>query len=205
MAVQFDNLDDIQSKFANTICLHEGKPVFINHAGMDPEFGKEYALNLKDKSGKNKYILLSDPAFSYRDFNLGYANCGVYSCWWYRRPSKQYQQGLKKHQMGWRNSHPGYHPDEQFGFTKAYWQMLEDVYPDLETCQKQLRDHSRMAIAFHKDFALTWDDVHDDMILECRGKKIGHSVNSKCTEYKLKPEFKHLQESLMEVLEYVQR
>src|SRR5690606_29840516 len=117
---------------------------------------------------------LSDPEFNYREFNLGYANAGVYAGWWYRRPHKQYSQGLKKHQMGWRTSHPGYHPDEPFGFTKSFIQMLENNYPHLDVCQQQLRDHVRLAIAFHRDFALTWDEIHNDFLLEYRGKKIGH-------------------------------
>jgi hypothetical protein len=47
---------------------------------------------------------------------------------------------------------------------------------------------------------LAWDNLHEDYILEFKGKKVGVSLNKGLTEYRLLPEFRFLTESLQEAI-----
>lgn len=200
MAAQFDNLEDVGGKFNQTVCVYNGKPVYVVCAETDAEIVGGFVLYIQDKNGKKQYIKLTDPKFSYKDFNLGYANSGPFASWWYRKPSKQYQQGLRHNQLSYRTSIPGTGPEEPFGYSKPFNRMLENDYPKLEDCMKWLRDKHAQAVAFHRDFALSWDAIHGDYIIEYRAKQIGSSVNPGVSAVKLMDEYTHLTEALKEAL-----
>lgn len=200
MATKFDNIEDVNSKFVGTICYHEKMPVLIKAAQPSLEEPGSFVLNATNASGRSKYIKLNDPALNYRDFNIGYANQGHYAVWWYRRPIRQYRQGLKKDQMGFKMSMNDYGIEETFGYSKPYINMLKNHYPDLPQCDAQLRGMVYKTIAFHKDFALSWDEVHSDFILEYRGRKIGCSVGKDLKQYNLLAPAEYLAETLQGVL-----
>lgn len=200
MVAKFDNYEDVNGKFAGTICYYDGKPVLIKGAIPDPEGGKEFYLSIINMAGKGTTIKVEDPKFNYKDFNIGYANCGTFASWWFRKPHKQFRQGLKKDQMAWRTSIPGAQPDDYFNLSKPFNQMLENKYPSLEECQLALKGKMAAVIAFHKDFALSWDDIHNSYILEYRAKRIGATTGDNLKNFKIVPEYDHLKETLKEVL-----
>lgn len=203
-ALLFDNLEDVQAKFQQTICYYEKKSVMVKSAhyaenAEGVKDGNKFQLAITPLSGRVKIIQLEDPALNYKEFNLGYANCGQYAVWWYRKPIKQYRQGLKRDQLAFSSSEP-YIDGMEFTFSKNYTMMLENDYPNMEAVEKWLRDKKVKIMAFHKDFALTWDYIHEDFILEYRGSKIGTSINGNLKEFRLLAEFRHLAESLQEAL-----
>lgn len=203
MVVKFDNLADVTSKFVGTVCYYDKQAVYVKNC--DSPNGVEFKAMIQGSSGsalgRGKWIDIHDEAFRYRDYNIGYANAGGYACWWFRQPHKQYQQGLKKSQMGWfspDNPHIGMeHP---FQYSPAFIKMLENNYPSVDEVNTMLRGEKAQAVAFHRDFALQWDKIHQDHILMYRGQQIGVSLNPKLTEFRLVNEFQHVKEALKEAL-----
>ena len=204
---EFDNLADVKSKFLNTICYYKKKPVFVKNCNyqtnpVDGEFiiGNKFQLTVGTTAGKNISIKLEDPDFNYKEYNLGYSNGTNFCVWWFRKPIKQYSQGLSQNQLHWSISVPGMVPEENFSFHQPFIAMLQNEYPSLNVVAGKLKDKKGKIMAFHKDFALSWDNLHEDFILEYRGKKVGVSVNGNIDEYRLMPEFKHLAEALQEAI-----
>lgn len=197
----FDNVDDLQTKFVSTICMYDGQAVFVKQVAEKAD--KRFTLFIVNhgKYTRGKHIELTDPAFNYVDFNIGYANYQKRCVWWYRKPIRQYRQGLKSEQMGYRNPGGMYMDDlvdmANFGISGVYVNMLENNYPHLNDCKLLLdRDDGVKSIAFHCDFAISYDDMHNDYIMEYCGTKIGTSHN--LIGFNLKPEYKHLTEALRE-------
>lgn len=202
MAAKFDNLDDVISKFGSTICYYDKKAVLVKTAVPHPEQLNKFQVHLSPIGGRYKLVDLDDPAFDYKNFNIGYANAGTFAAWWYRKPTKQYQQGLKKSQLGVKASPKNgvFAIEEGFTFSKPYVSMLENIYPDPGVCANILADKKMTVVGFHRDFALGWDDLHQDHVLEYRGTKIGVSINKTLTKYRLIAEARHLHEALEEAL-----
>lgn len=202
MKADFDNLDDVIGKFAGTICLYDKKPVIVKSA-LNGEHPGEFTLNIYTQgASRGKQINLHDPAFSYRDFSLGYANQDAVALWWYRRPLKQYQQGLKGDQLGWCTTLAPHSFALHYSFSlkKPFTDMLENIYPHNTEVEKALIDQQAKVRAFHRDFAVSWDNLHEDCVLEYRGKKVGVSTRRGLTEFRLISEFKHLNEKLKEAV-----
>lgn len=202
---EFDNIDDVKSKFVGTICYYDGNPIMVKTASFQcDENGKfipmRFELTVVPYGDKSRVIKLEDPLFNYKEYNLGYANNAHYAVWWYRVPYKQYQQGLKKEQLHYISSDPHFMVEENFNFSKPYVCMLSNDYPNMDLCEKVLKDQKTKMAAFHKDFALSWDDIHEDFVLEYRGVKVGASLNGNLKEFKLTADYKHLAEALMEAL-----
>lgn len=200
MAANFDNIEDVTGKFHGTICYYDGKPVLVKQASCNPEKDGEFLLIISGANGRGKTINLNDKAFSYKDYNIGYANSGSYSPWFYRKPAKQYKQGLKKDQMGWRFGTPGAMLAEHFGMSKAFINMLENSYPSRETVKDYLMQGAIQTMAFHRDFAVSYDGIHEDFILEHQGIKVGTSIGPQLKQFKLVDTHKHLAETLAEAL-----
>lgn len=211
MAAKFDNLADVSSKFSNTVCYLGKVPIYVKSAQSDPDDEKKFLLYGNHLSARGKYFKLDDPEFNYKNFNLGYANNGHQAQWWFRRPAKQYCQGLTKGQLGNRQSYvdpgdqvdPGKQPGSNFTFSKPFVSMLENSYPDLEWIRKHLMEGTLTVGAFHKDFALSWNKLHKDFILEYRSKLIGHSIGRNLNlvdDFILADDSQHLREALAEAI-----
>lgn len=196
MAAKFDNIDDVNSKFLGTICYYEKMPVLIKASMPSNEEPGGFALNVTNPGGRNKFVQLNDPLFDYKNFNIGYANQGPVAVWWYRKPLRQYHQGLKKSQMGFKLAIGDYGMEEQFNYSKPYINMLKNVYPELPQCEMWLKTDHLKSVAFHKDFAVSWDEIHKDFILEYRGKKVGNSIGANLKDYKLVDNADYLKEAL---------
>lgn len=199
MAFGFDNLDDVMGKFNGTICYYDGKPVMVKSA-MPGETEKEFLLIIAGATGRGKTIKLEDKAFNYRDYNIGYVNSGTIAPWWFRKPMRQYKQGLKKDQMGWRFGTPGAMLQEHFGFSRPFLNMLENAYPNREQVKKHLMGGEMNTMAFHRDFAVSYDAIHEDYILEHRGVKVGTSIGGNLNQFKLIEAHKHLAETVQEAI-----
>lgn len=200
MTALFDNLDDVCSKFVGTVVYYNGKPVNVKSANVSPDKKGEFQLLITSTGAKAMFINLTDPALNYRDYNIGYANVGTNAPWWYRLPQKQYAQGLKRQQLGCKFSNEMAGLDENFNFSGPYIKMLENVYPSIGDCAARLHSGNIIVSAFHRDFAMSWDKIHEDHILEYRGTRIGTLTGPKLTNGKLIPEFAHLKETIQEAM-----
>ncbi len=195
----FDILEEVGSKFTSTVIMYEKKAALVKGCCNDPEKPGQFMLQVAPQNARVlKNVNLLDPALDYKNYQIGYCNGGNYCSWWYRKPHKQWAQGLKPSQMGYKISAAGYHAHDNFGFNKPFIAMLEGIYPDIETVKKALMDHTSTAIAFHKDFALLYDDIHDDFVLEYHGTKIGASIDRELKQFKIMPEARYLIEALQE-------
>lgn len=192
----FDILEEVNSKFLGTVVLFDKKAALVKESAYT-ENG--FVLFLQTQ-GSRSYtsVALNDPALNYKNYQIGYVNGGHYASWWYRKPHKQWKQGLQGNQMGWRVSGQNGQAHDNFGFTKPFINMLEGVYPDIEQAKKALIDKTMKALAFHKDFALSYDDIHDDFIIEYHAVKIGASLDRELKQFKIIPEARHLIEALQE-------
>jgi hypothetical protein len=193
----FDLLDDVNQKFVNTIIMYDKKALLVKGAILAP--AGEFIIQAVGYNTKTlTHINLKDPVLNYTNYNIGYCNGGQYAAWWYRQPHKQWSQGLKHNQMGWVLSAPNTIVHDAFNFSRPFINMLEGIYPDIETVKKSLIDQQVGALAFHKDFALSYDTIHDDFVLEYHGTKIGASIDRELKQFKIMPEARHLIEALQE-------
>lgn len=198
MLAQFDNLDDVNSKFNGTICRYKGEPVSVIEVLPSENTPGSYMLRLKSVQERALLsIEITDPAFSFRDFNIGYSNWQNYAVWWYRKPLKQYQQGLKKNQVGFRALN--YDQDLQFGWNNSCIKMLQNQYPTMETCHRAITTAGHINMAFHRDFALFALPDEPMVGLEFRGRPVGKG-STDLQKFDLKPECSYLQETLQEIM-----
>lgn len=193
----YDNLEDAKVKLVSTFCYHKGKAVMVREVLEDE--GQSFILRLQGLNARNyTHTKLDDPAFNYMNFNLGYSNHKHAAAWWYRIPFKQYRQGLKHDQVKRRASNSGFYHEVEFGFNKPITDMMENIYPKYEECEKLLKDQNASIMAFHKDFACTWDHIHQDLIVEYKGTSIGSMTSPK--NIKLLDDYAHLTEALREAV-----
>lgn len=203
MAVAIDLIEDVNQKFTNTVVMYKHKAVSVKVVLHNPDKNGEFILQAVAPNARSyTEINLNDPDLNYQTFNIGYANDGMYAAWWYRRPQKQWQQGLKASQMGWKVSNQGAGPNNNFTLSKPFVNMLENSYPSIEECKKLLMGGDDAlkyhAVAFHRDFALSYDELHEDYLLEYHGIRIGTSIDSQLKQFKIKSEARHLIEALQE-------
>lgn len=194
---KFDNLNDVTNKFVGTICYHKDEPVYINtafHADHDP---KQFMMSVKKLGKEAEIIDVHDPDFRYRDYNLGYCN-GHTATWWYRRPSRQYQQGLKAEQMRFYTETGLGTPKVSFSFLKMYVDMLKNKYISFEEAQKLTRDGKMPIAAWNRDFAVQWSPADSMYYLEYRASRIG--IMGAAANPSLFPEANYLKEALQEAL-----
>lgn len=199
MAATFDNLEDVVGKFSGTIVLYNKKAALVKASEQSMNKEDDFILRLAFPQAKQlKAVSLADPLLDYKNYVLGYVNGGKYCSWWFRKPYRQYAQGLKSNQMGCRLSFPGVAAHDQFSFTKPFISMIEGEYPHLEQCKKLVIDKVVVACAFHQDFALSFDEVHDDFVIEYRGRKIGAAIDKNLEKFKIMSDYRHLIEPLQE-------
>ncbi len=195
----YDNLEDTMSKLHGTIVYYGGLAALVREVNPDDVEQKlPYLLTLQTK-GRN-YITcpINDPKFSYKDYNLGYANHGSAASWWYRKPMKQYRQGLRADQMNSIFSRPNIYGRARWEFSNSIIQMLENNYPKIDTCERNLKEGEVEVMAFHRDLAMSYDRIHKDFIIEYRGKIAGQTNNLK--DFSLLDEYKYLTEAIKEAM-----
>lgn len=204
MSKYYDNIDDVKSKLVGTIVYYDGVPVVVKAADFHPEggFGVITSTHLVGRTTVMRKI--DDPLLNYMKFNLGYSNNNHGAVWWYRVPQRQYRQGLKAEQMRYTCSERSLNPGYNFQATESINRMLLNKYPDIDTIEKKFRDNEvNTVMAFHKNFAMSYDRIHDDMVVEYKGQLIGciaKEFGRDQPTFKLMNEYIHLNESLKEAV-----
>ena len=202
MAKHYDNLEDVKSKLVGTIVYYDDVPVVVKAADLYPEDGSLAVVITNHLAARGTSIRkIDDPLLNYMKFNLGYANYAHGAVWWYRMPHRQYRQGLKNEQMRYSISERGMNPGHSFQAGNSVNEMLLNKYPSIETIEEKLKDADRdhsIVMAFHKNFAMSYDKIHKDMIVEYKGSVIGCMSDKR--EIKLLDEYNHLNESLREAV-----
>ena len=206
MKLLYDNMDDARNKLVGTFCMYNQKAVAVKHVWYpDDDMIKDNPNNEFIIGGNNLYngrsfkCLLGDKDFDFSNLNIGYAcrEDGQAAAWYYRRPMRQYRQGLKNDQVNMKYSQRRY-AEISFAHSKAIALMLENKYKSFEEIEEEIRSKTALIGAFHKNFAATYDEIHDDLIVEYKGKPIGHSISR--NNFRLIDEAKHLTEHLMEAV-----
>lgn len=193
---KFDNLNDVISKFVNTICYYKDDPVFVKTAFHSDDDANQFLLSVSAPGMAGAIVDVHNPDFRYVNYNLGYSN-GHSATWWYRRPAKQYQQGLKAEQLRYFAGDDLLAPKSQFQFSKPYIEMLRNKYPNLDASKKSVRDGMTLSAAWHRDFAVSWDDTDKCYYLWYRANRIGvFGVLGP----KLFPEANYIKEALQEAM-----
>lgn len=181
--------------------MYDGKAVQIKSVHHENE---GFLLSLRHPhKGIPLSCYMKDEKLNAINFNIGYSNQNGSAGWFYRRPLKQYRQGLRGDQMLKLISNPEHTHHVVWDYHSSVMQMLENKYPALQACEENLKIGEAEIMAFHKDFAVNYDRIHEDMIVEYRGKKIGRFETMK--RFKLLDEYKYLNESLTEVMSSVYR
>jgi hypothetical protein len=201
MKLNYDNLEDAKTKLVSTYCLYKGRAVSVKQLEEAPDgpngFKRFLAYAGYLSTGRSVTFYIDDPDFNCSDYNIGYLNTISRAAWFYRIPMKQWKQGLRSDQVRCRYS------NRMFGDItfngKGVVNMLENIYPTVDEAAALLREQEANIVAFHKNFALTYDRIHNDFILEYKGVHIGHTSNDLKT-HKLMAEYEHLAESLKEVM-----
>lgn len=200
----YDNLEDCRHKLVGTIIYYKGEAVFVKDV-MVPDLDAEgaptgYILRLSRRNTRSlESVPLESPDLNYLHFKLGYANVRGFSPYFYRKPIKQYRQGLRQDQLSWRLSSRYFADDgDIFRFSNETCDMLEGKYPPLENCVEIIRRDLCTTMAFSPTFALNYESVHNDYLIEYKGVKIGYSPDLK--NFNLDDKFTFVRESLMEAL-----
>lgn len=201
MAKYYDNLEDAKAKLLNTVVYYDEVPVLVKDVVQDPYsdggFQIVFTQSLIGRGLETKPIASS--GFNFTRFNIGYANYAHGALWWYRLPAKQYQQGLKGNQLSYKGVGVQSQLGTSFKPSQTIELMLLNKYPDFDDALKTIRSSADegMSVAFHKDFAMSWDKIHKDLLLEYKGKLIGHMPGN---DIKLIDEFEHLYEPCKEAI-----
>lgn len=198
----YDNIEDAKNKLKNCYATYKGKPIIIKEVnympGTDPDknvFGW-FGHTLSGRKLADSYIALDDPEFNASEYNLGYLNNHGFASWFYRVPFRQYHQGLRSDQVGQYSSNPAYHMD--FKPCTQLGLMLENRYPSFGECADVLKKEDVALVAFNRNFAMAYDRIHRDFILEYKGHQIGYTPNLE--DFKLLTEHEHLYEALKEAI-----
>lgn len=195
LKLSYDNLEDAKTKLAGTYCMYKDKATLVKTLAS---VGMDYAaIGNFLSSGRPFECLINEPEFNCSEYNIGYVNIMHAAAWFYRKPMKQWKQGLRNDQIGLKYSKRAF-ADISFGASKPIACMLENSYPSFKDSTKLLKEGDAAIVAFHKDFAMTYDPIHSDFILEYKGTNIGFTKNMKNLE--LMEEHMHLTESLKEAV-----
>ncbi len=200
MKLGYDNIDDAKGKLVGTHCMFKGRAFTIENLhwmeGTLPDDNK-YAVTgaYMSPRGKLGWTPIDDPEFNCSRYNIGYVNAHGIAGWFYRIPQKQYHQGLRYNQVGFKISNSSFRGIE-FKHGAPVGKMLENEYPDFKKAITYLKEGEAGLIAFHKNFAMSRDTVHDDFIIEYKGEPIGFTHDLK--NFQLMEECQHLMESLKE-------
>ena len=195
--ILYDNFDDARVKLHGTYVMYDGRAAYVKDV---KPLGKIFVCHLVFiNDPKTKVVQLDDPLFNYMCLQLGYVNYNNNAGWWCRVPQKQYQQGLNYKQCKvFYSDKNDYDFSPQLGWTESTAAMLENRYPDIQKVMNQLAAGQRRGAAFHRNFALMWDNIHQDFLIDYKGKSIGHLTKTK--EFKLLDQYEHLTEAVKEAI-----
>jgi hypothetical protein len=201
----YDNYEDAKTKLNGTFCLYKGKAFTVKTVGYkddNPGLNKFVVVGSFMEGGgrtTTSLIDLDDPHFNCSDYSIGYMNLldHGFAAWFQRIPYKQYQQGLRPNQLNAKASNPAY-LNIEVRHGKWLGSMLENDYPKFKMAADMLGNADLSLVAFHRNFAMSKDNIHKDYILEYKGQEIGFTPDLK--NFKLLHEHEHLYEALKEAV-----
>ncbi len=196
MKLGYDNYEDVKGKLHGTYCLYKGRAVLIKAIIQESDV-KYIAHGSTLFNGRVVAFDINDPDFNCSNYNIGYVNNTKTGAWFYRVPLKQYHQGLRSTQVRMKYS------DIQFSNTifnanRGVCAMLENSYPSIKSAAESLQIGDAAIVAFHKNFAMTYDQIHKDFLLEYKGGRVGFTKDLK--NMQLMEEREYLSESLKEAI-----
>lgn len=197
MKLGYDNIEDVKGKLLNTYCLYKNKAVTIKLIQQGDSEESYIAHSTSMFNGRTVLFDINDPEFNCSHYNIGYVNHGKAGAWFYRVPLKQYRQGLRHDQVRMRYSNAVF-SQTPFQPGKGVCSMLENSYPSFKSSAELLKEGEVGIMAFHKNFAMTYDSIHKDFILEYKGTRIGFTKDMK--QMQLMEEREYLAESLKEAI-----
>lgn len=196
MKLKYDNLEDVKTKLQSTYCMYKDKAVVIK--AVNQLDGDKYGvMGSYMFNGRSMECMIDDPLFNCSDYNIGYVNLMRVGAWYYRVPMKQWRQGLRYDQLRLKYSKRDF-CDITFSPGKPVCSMLENSYPDFDDSVKMLEGVDANIVAFHKNFAMTYDRIHKDFLVEYKGAVIG--CIDKKRDFVLMEEHNHLVETLKEAV-----
>lgn len=191
----YDNIEDVKTKLIGTYVYYDGKAMFCKDCSINEK--EKFVIGLMAPNARNrKWVELDDPKLNYMNFNLGYTNGMKWAVWWYRIPQRQYRQGLRHDQVGMLASNDMFKHYAELNFNKPTFEMMENIYPKFEEIFKPLQDGHANIMAFHKDFAATWDKFHKDLIIEYKGTQFASFKK----DFEIVDEYAYLTEALKEAV-----
>lgn len=199
----YDNLEDAKAKLVQTIAMYDGRAVYIKDVTPVDGDNADYWVRINVIDQRNTMLIqLSDPKFNYMQFKLGYANCSNGAMYWYRKAQKQYKQGLKNDQLCCKSSSLGVMHDMQFTFNSDICRMLENRYPSVSEVRSLILNAMQyggpQVFAFHSEFAMSFDNIHKDYIIEYKGTKVGHTPDF--VNINFADDYAYIKEALTEAL-----
>lgn len=168
---------DLSDRLHDTVCRYDGKPVYVLYETTS-------CLSLYDLGLKNlvKKISPDDPFFDISSIELGYGNyvtdkgAKVFQC--LRSPSRQYKQGLKPNELGWKTidgkeANAGATVN---GLTAYLWKLqgFEDLLTNTFPSFSQGLQEGRQEFAISKQVAVRKDEELGIYIIYVLGTKVAY-------------------------------
>lgn len=92
--------DDARLRLNHTVCLYEGKPVYVRLDNEEYDSACECRIwdlhKVNDRGGRGKKIDYRDKGFDAKNIELGYCQTGTTAVYLSRLPVRHNQQGLKQ-------------------------------------------------------------------------------------------------------------
>lgn len=177
----FDNPNDANRYLAESICIHNGVPVYIDRVDANMTV-RARVLPLKqddyDILKGTVEFKIDDPAFNCRSFGIGYLNGERSSPYLMRTPQRGNIQGLCYSNLHY--SDGGRVPNQYLVYSQGFVDMLCGKYPGFEESMAQLMKSADMAgRAFSRHFALRRHPEIQKLIHICyKGRDIGWGSDS---------------------------
>lgn len=214
--MKYDTLEEAQSRLKSTIIYYKDEPVFVRDI-VDLRPGNPYRRGMEERFDLHYYTLgqnrrpshavLSDPEYRQNNFRLGYLNLdsgvpgidpgGKYRTAYITRiPTRRTKQGICQENLM-------IAPTEReiggirFGdihMSQPVKDMLVGKYPSIDEAIGAVAAGS-YSMAFHRHFAMSYDEFRGDAVLLYRGNKIGFGDGDVMT---LAPQYQFCREAALE-------
>lgn len=213
--MKYDTLEEAQSRLKGTLIYLGDSPIYVRditdtangtpyRRGMEQRFQLHYYTIGRDR--RPGHVSLADPGLRQNNFKLGYCNIdtnplgfGVVknrTAYVTRIPTRRTKQGICQENLLLATTEREI-GGVRFGdihMTESVKDMLTGNYPSLDAACEAVVNGS-YSMAFHRHFAVSYDDFRGDMVLMYRGNKIGFGDPDMIT---LGPQYQFCREAAIE-------
>jgi hypothetical protein len=145
---------DIEQAFYKTVIRHKGQPVFVDATAV----GSLQVSPLMDK-GDSYTVKLNDKELDFTPVPLGMADVNNTTCYLFRKPSRQWKQGLFSANIDFYQIDPQPQPGLKTKIITLRFQGLVDCilghYPTIDDAIKSFESSKANSRALSHDFAIT--------------------------------------------------